>query len=113
MNENFHLNTFEVKKKKNKMSFFFFESRKHLKIEEEHDGLANCVAAYFRKAGGGLRCEASPPTISGVLQDFKHSLCTPNPAVLHLSGNAAPGPKFHIPLRCASRVLHQPDMHAY
>ena len=82
-------------------------------MEEEHFGLDNCVAAYFRKAGGILYCEVLLPTISSVLQDFKHSLCTPNPAVRNLSGNAAPGPKFHIPLRCASRVLHQPDMHAY
>lgn len=28
-------------------------------------------------------------------------------------GNQAPGPEFHIPLRCASAALHWPDTHAY
>lgn len=68
--------------------------------------LDNCAAAYFRQPGGSMCFWGLwlplPPTISTVLQDFKHSLCSPNPPVPALQGNQAPGPKFHIPLRCSS-----------
>lgn len=54
MNESFHANTFEVKKKRKIPEVSFKKSKKRLKIGEEQWGLANCMAAYFRKAGGSL-----------------------------------------------------------
>lgn len=39
---------------KKKSQKFVFKKQEHLKIGEGRWGLANCVAAYFRKAGGSL-----------------------------------------------------------
>lgn len=51
----------------------------------------------FRQAGGSL-CFwglwlSIPPTISTVLQDFKRSLCSPNPPVPTLSGEPSTWPR--------------------
>lgn len=58
----------------------------------------SCVETYFRQPGGSMCFWGLwlfiPPTISTVLQDFKHSLRSPDPAVLTLLGNQAPGPNF-------------------